>query len=513
VAIDASPDCVDLVSRLSERAREFAGNLASATRDFAWHVAAPSELAGLPPRDVERARHRAHEAGLDGYLLTLDAHSFAPAMARLEDRALRKTLYEAMYTRASDRGPRAGRFDNTAVLSDILELRYQLARQSGCSNYAALALRDGVITEPDAAEAALLGSHRGTRASAQAELDTLWAFAKEKGVPRGFSNWDLPYYLTLWQRERLGFDANALRDYFELGASLEGALGLARRGLGVTVSQVTGSSDPHVRRYVVEEGGVVLGQLEVDPFGAGALLGEATVTPNATGVRIECGFERPWDDATVILLEHSEVETLFRCVGRALFLLRTRSFEAPSRQALLGSSVAGYLYESFASHTATLGAFARHCQTGEPLSAELLDTLTKSRSTHAALDASARLEMELFDIRVHRDHIPAAKATQLRVQVLDTFTQVRREQSVLPASYWTRFANISTALFVHDEGARSWEHSWARKVAADLFNALVTSSDPLAAATSLRDTLFDPAGAGVLERLSRALGQSPTFGR
>jgi oligopeptidase A len=499
----------DLTARLHELARQFASNLASSTRDFAWHVTSAAELAGLPDDDLERAKRTAESAGVDGFLLTLDAHSFFPALASLEDRGLRKNLYEAFYTRASDRGPRAGNFDNTPLLTEMLELRFQLARQAGFSNFAALAVQDGVVSDPDGAESTLLALHRTTRAKAQAELDTLWAFAKEKGVPRGFSNWDLPFYLALWQRERLGFDARAMRDYFELEASVRGAFDLAAKLLGVGISPAPGLPQSYVLRAA---GGAELGVVELEPFGSAAFLGEELVVPitdaaATPSVRIECGFEQPWFPEAAVRLDHLQLQTLFRCVGRALYLLVTASLDhprGPSRQALLGSRVAGYLYERFASDFATLAAFARHRQTGQALSHELFDSLVQSRAAHTALSAASELELELFDIRVHRDHIPAAKSTQLRVQVLDTFTQVRREQSVLPPSYWTRFANISTPLFVHDEASRLWERSWARNRATALFEHLKHGSGQAA----LRETFWAAGEAGVMERVACALGEA-----
>jgi oligopeptidase A len=501
----SGPSMLDPAQRLCELAQQFASNLSSATRDFAWHVTDEKELAGLAARDLARAKRSAEQAGLGGFLLTLDAASFFPALASLEDRELRKALYEAFYTRASDRGPRAGRFDNTPTLNEMLELRYQLAKRSGFRNFAAMAVSDGVITEPDAAETALIRAHRGTRERAQAELDRVWAFAKEKGAPRGFSNWDLSFYLALWQREKLGFDARQLRDYFTLDASTQGALEVAARLFGVTIARAPAPPST----FSVSAGGALLGTLVLDPGGAGVLLGEERVTQVAGAtptVRIECGFEPPGEPTEPFCLEQGELSTLFRCVGQAVFLLASRGLEpgkAPSRQALLGARVAGYFFETLASDGPTLHGFARHCRSGEPLSEELQEGLRQARAAEQGLRAAMELELELFDLRVHRDHIPAGKATRLRVQVLDIFTQVRREQSVLPASYWTRFANISTPLFVRDEAARLWERSWSKKMASALFEG---------GEGSLR-AFAEPGDLTVVERLTRALGTVPEFGR
>ena len=44
---------------------------------------------------------------------------------------LRRAFYEAWTTRASDQGPSAGRWDNSAVMEQILRLRHEAARLLG----------------------------------------------------------------------------------------------------------------------------------------------------------------------------------------------------------------------------------------------------------------------------------------------------------------------------------------------------------------------------------------------
>ena len=44
---------------------------------------------------------------------------------------MREELYRAYATRASDQGPNAGKWDNSAVINEILELRHTLAQTLG----------------------------------------------------------------------------------------------------------------------------------------------------------------------------------------------------------------------------------------------------------------------------------------------------------------------------------------------------------------------------------------------
>ncbi len=61
-------------------------------------------------------------------------------MASAESEQLRRDIYEAWVTRASELGPSAGRFDNNPIIAEILPLRHELAKLLGFGNFADYAL-------------------------------------------------------------------------------------------------------------------------------------------------------------------------------------------------------------------------------------------------------------------------------------------------------------------------------------------------------------------------------------
>ncbi|HCC80075.1 MAG TPA: oligopeptidase A, partial [Methylophaga sp.] len=86
-----------------------------------------SLLSGLPPSTIEMAEQMAKREGEEGWLFTLDFPSYMPVMSYADNRELREEMYTAFATKASDQGPNAGKWDNTEVMLDILNLRHQLA--------------------------------------------------------------------------------------------------------------------------------------------------------------------------------------------------------------------------------------------------------------------------------------------------------------------------------------------------------------------------------------------------
>ncbi|MDP2228972.1 MAG: M3 family metallopeptidase, partial [Moraxellaceae bacterium] len=112
---------------LSEKASRFESQLMDAIEAFGLHITDPEHLRGMPEAAQSRARAKAEAKQLEGWWITLDFPSFDAVITYADDRELRKTLYTAWVTRASDQGPLAGQFDNGALMLDILKLRQQKA--------------------------------------------------------------------------------------------------------------------------------------------------------------------------------------------------------------------------------------------------------------------------------------------------------------------------------------------------------------------------------------------------
>ncbi|HET7540579.1 MAG TPA: M3 family metallopeptidase [Polyangiaceae bacterium] len=508
----------EILERLPVLQALFLENVARATLDFSKTIDDEAALAGLSAHDKARARRRAESVGQPGYLLTLDEPSYWAIANSADDRALRKLMYEAYFTRASDHGPRKGRFDNTPVVAEILELEHELATLFGFENYAAYALYGGPIEDPFLAERFLIKLNRPTRTNAQAEIDKLWAFAREKGVPRGFAQWDLSYYAGGYQREVLHIDDQLIRAHFPLADVVAGLLTLSNTLLGVSIEPVAAGIPLDLQQTyrITDADGSALARLELDPYAEDDDLFEALVSlgKNAEGERvlsIRGGLEAPFDD-TPVLLGHAEVERFFRAFGRGLFLVLARTDFRPvqlEHDQEIASRVAAAYFSHFARHYDTLATFAKHHETRAPLPKELFTQIIERSQAHEHIWKAQALDLSLFDIRIHRDHIAAAKATQLRSQIQDTFMQVRREQAVLPPSYWTRLAETSASLFAHGQGARLWEVDWARAHAASLFAHFEASGFSRATAQRYRQTFWAANDSRVTERLSAALEQTP----
>ena len=115
----------EIVTRLSELSSSFSNNVLDATEAFSVTLSDKNELAGLPESALAAAKALAESKDNNGYTFTLDIPSYLPVMMYCDNASLREKLYTAFVTRASDQGPNAGEFDNSAIMHELLSLRHE----------------------------------------------------------------------------------------------------------------------------------------------------------------------------------------------------------------------------------------------------------------------------------------------------------------------------------------------------------------------------------------------------
>jgi oligopeptidase A len=183
---------------------KFQDNVVDSVKAWKKHVVEAERLEGMSAHAQAVARADAQAQHLDGFLLSLDPSRYEAVLQGADDRALRHELFESYTTRASDRGPLAGRFDNGPIVDDILALRHEQSRLLGFPNYAELRLQTTRKESADQVERGLLELKAEVQPQARAELEEAWKLAKATDGLKGFRPWDLPYYLEKLKRQRAG---------------------------------------------------------------------------------------------------------------------------------------------------------------------------------------------------------------------------------------------------------------------------------------------------------------------
>lgn len=513
----------DTALRLSALEAKFEENLLDSIQAFGKHVADGAALAGMTEQGKAAASAKARAKNLEGFRLTLDTPSYDAVVTYADDRELRRELYEAYATRASDEGPLAGRFDNGALIEEILALRHEQAHLLGLRNYAEMSLAVRMAESPDEVERFLLDLNARARPRAVAEVEELRAFARELDRVSDFQPWDTAYYAEKLKARRLGFSEDELRPYFPLPQVVAGMFALVERLYGVRIERTDGIATwhPDVTTYAVREaGGNPIGLFYLDPYAredkrGGAWMDECVGRRRAHGdvqrpvAYLTCNFAPPLAGQPG-LLTHTEVRTLFHEFGHGLHHLLTRVDEAAvsglrgvARDAI---ELPSQFMENWCYEAGTLRGLARHWKTGEALPDALLKKVHAGRTFNAALAMVRQLEFGLFDLRLHRDYDPAKGA-----RVLDVLARVRSEVSVLLPPAYGRMPNSFTHIFAGGYAAGYYGYKWAEVLSADAFAAFEETAFAPETGRRFRDTVLGQGGSrDAMELYVDFRGRKPT---
>ncbi len=466
--------------RLAELSARFQENVLDATQ--AWHLDVDeTALAGLPDSARSMARQAAAEGGVGGYRLTLQMPSVLAVLQHAEDRELRREVYTAHATRASDAGPNAGRFDNTPVMEEILRLRTEQAELLGYPSYAHQALARRMADSPEEVHDFLTDLAERARPRAQEEFEELQRFAYERDGIDHLEVWDVSYYGERLREERFQLSDETLRPYFPAEHVVEGLFTIAQRLFGVRfrLRDDVETWHPDVRYYeLLDAEGEARGGLYADLYArtgkrSGAWMGECcSRRRRADAIQppvafLTCNFT-PTAEGEPALLTHDEVVTLFHEFGHTLHHLLTRQDWRPVA-GIHGVEwdaveLPSQLLENWCWEREGLDLMAAHYQTGEPLPQPLFERLRASRDFHAGLQMLRQLEFSLFDLELHqRRDAPEAAG------ILSTLEDVRRRVAVLHPPAWQRFPHSFAHIFAGGYAAGYYSYKWAEVLSADAF--------------------------------------------
>ena len=473
----------DIMRELTQLAAKFAENVLDATQGWTKRVTDPAQMAGLPDSARALARQTAEQRGLEGWLFTLELPSYLPVLNYADDRALRRELYGAYCTRASEQGPNAGRWDNGPVMERILALRHELAELLGFRDYADYSLATKMADSSDQVLTFLGDLARRARPQAQQELDDLRAFAADQFDAGELEAWDIGYYAEKLRQHRHQLSQEEPRPYFPITRVLPGLFAVAQRLFGLTITLVDGVETwhPDVQVYAIADAaGQARGRFYLDlyarPHKRGGAWMDGCLARRRQGAAVRlpsaylvCNFTPPVG-ADPALLTHNEVVTLFHEFGHGLHHLLTTvdylavagihgvewdAVELPSQ-----------FLENWCWSREALDLLAGHYQTGAPLPEDLYLRMMAARHFQAGILMARQLEFALFDFRLHRDYDPNRGG-----RVPEVLDAVRQQTAVILPPPWNRFANAFTHIFAGGYAAGYYSYKWAEVLSADAFSA------------------------------------------
>ena len=472
-----------LQKELSELQSSFENNLLDSTQAWQYLTEDDTELRGLPEYALSMLRQLAEQKGLPGYRVTLDMPCYLAVITYAENRALRKAIYEAYVTRASELAKSDKSFDNGENMRLIVAKRQEKARLLGFPNYAAYSLETKMAASVDEVSEFLLDLARRSRSAAEAEVEERQAFAASLGFDGELEAWDYAYYSEKLKQQRYRISDEDLKPYFSDQGVIAGLFEIVGRLFGVRIVEGGDEVDrwhDSVRFYRIEnEADETIGQFFLDLYArenkrAGAWMDECVNRYRIDGkvqipvAYLTCNLTPPLGDEPA-LFTHDEVITLFHEFGHGLHHMLTR-VDVPDVAGINGVEwdaveLPSQFMENFCWEREALDLFARHYRDDKPLPDDLYQRMLESRNFQSALQMLRQIEFALFDIRLHQAEIESAADIQA---ILDA---VREQVSVVSTPPINRFQNGFSHIFAGGYAAGYYSYKWAEVLSADAFAA------------------------------------------
>ena len=442
--------------RISDLQQQWGDLLQAATNDAIVWVDKKEDLAGMSDADVSQCQKDAESRGGKAqYAIVIMNTTQQAPLATLDNRELRKKVYEASIHRADGTNPKYNTFK---IVSEMAKLRAEQAELMGYPCYAAYSLDNTMAKTPDNVNNFLKQLVSAYKAKADAETKAIEAFAQQTEGP-GFKlePYDRFYYSAKMKKAMLDISEDEVKPYFNVDSVLlNGVFYAANRVYGLTFKERTDIPTYHPDMRVFEV-------IDKDGQSLALFYGDYYRRPSKRGGAWMDGFaeqSRHWNQKPIIfnvcnnakapdgkpsLLTWDEVTTMFHEFGHALHGMLSNC----EYNKLSGTNVArdfvempSQFNESFASIPEVFDHYARHYETNQPMPAELKERMLKSINFQSAYALGENLAASSLDMAWHMlasKDVPAPdKCAEFETKAL---TQYGILDAQIPPRYKTSYFN------------------------------------------------------------------------
>jgi oligopeptidase A len=468
---------MEIQEEMARLSAKFEEHLLDATNAYSYTTDNVAELAGLPEDVLAMAKAAAEAEGKPGWKFTLHMPSYMPIMQYAENRALRERFYKAYVTRASELGSNL-EWDNTPLISRIIELRNEAALLLGFSNFAEVSLEPKMAETPEQVLDFLNELARRAKPYAEKDMAELKAFAaRELGVS------DLQAWDNAWASEKLrvarySFSDNEVKQYFPEPQVLAGMFKVVETIYGLHIRQTSAPTwHKDVSFYeITDHSGAKIGEFYLDLYAraskrGGAWMDDAITRRKKNGAiqtpvaYLNCNFAPPIGNKPA-LFTHDEVITLFHEFGHGLHHLLTR-IEDLGVSGINGVEwdaveLPSQFMENFCWEWDVVRHMAKHVDTGATLPRELFDKMLAAKNFQSGMQTVRQIEFSLFDMHLHYDLAPGKTALQL-------VNEIRAQVAVVVPPAYNRFPNSFSHIFAGGYAAGYYSYKWAEVLSADAY--------------------------------------------
>ncbi len=441
--------------RISELQQQWGDLLPEATNNAVVWVDKKEQLAGLSEADVEQCRKDAESLGSKApYAIVIVNTTQQPLLTSLENRDLRRQVYEASIHRADG----TGKYNTFAIVCEIAKLRAEQAQIMGYPNYAAYSLENTMAKTPENVYAFLKSLIAQYTPKAAAETKAIEDFARQTAGPDfQLQPYDRFFYSAKMKKQQLDVSDEEVKPYFNVDSVLiNGVFYAAHRVYGLSFQERKDIPLYHtdMKAYeVFDKNGKSKALFYCDYYRRPTKRGGAWMDGFAKQSRQfnqkpiifnVCNTAKA-PEGKPSLLTWDEVTTMFHEFGHALHgILSDCQYNR-----LSGTSVArdfvempSQFNESFASIPEVFDHYALHYQTGKPMPSDLKERMLKSITFQTAYALGENLAATCVDLAWHMlsyDNIPSPE--EAAAFESEALKQVGLLNAQIPPRYRTSYFN------------------------------------------------------------------------
>jgi len=464
--------------KLAKLSTQFEENILDATNEFSIFVNDLDELRGIPEENIKKALAEAKEDKKEGYKFTLHFPSYLPVMQYADNRILREKLYHAYATRASELA--SPKFDNTKLIEEILELRYESSKLLGFKNFTEMSLIKKMAKSSEEVIGFLIDLANKAKPFALKDMDELKSFSKTLNIEK-LEAWDIAYISEKLRQAKYSFSENEVKQYFPEHRVLKGLFKVVET---IFKLKITKSDAPtwhnDVSFYSIKnKNDELVGQFYLDLYArnhkrGGAWMDEAISRyKNSLGSShpvafLTCNFSSP-SESKAALFSHDDVITLFHEFGHGLHHMLT-TVDDYSISGIKGVEwdaveLPSQFMENFCWEWDVIKHMTEHIDNKNPLPKALFDKMIQAKNFQSGMQTLRQIEFALFDIRLHTEY-----SDQNKINPIKLLETIRDEIAVVRPPSWNRFPNSFSHIFAGGYAAGYYSYKWAEVLASDAFS-------------------------------------------
>jgi len=458
----------EINKKLWELSDKFTNNIVDEEKEFEYLITDFEIIKDLPVEILEIAK----DAWKDKwwYLFDADPTSNQALMKYCHDTNVRKDISKASYTTASK-----WKYDNRENILEILRLKDEKAKILWYKNYAELSLNSKMAESPEQIFELVEGISKKAREKANKDISELKIYFDLDNIEAH----DLAYYSRILKEEKYSLDEKEIKKYFEFENVLNYLFSFVEKFYSIEIKELQKESyNENIRIYEIYKWGELISYYFLDAFYRKGKRPWAwadnmrskeyfpeTIVPVILNV---CNFQKSSSWKTTLYMR--DVETLFHEFWHALHELLSQSkyselswfwvewdfVELPSQ-----------LMENWVSDKDSLKKLAKHVETWENISDELISKLENLKYFMSWVFVARQNEFSLLDMSLYSSDIPT------NIEELDKKTlEIVNKYSIFER--WDDYKMYCSFNHIFWWGYSAWYYSymWAEMLEADVFERI-----------------------------------------